>query len=454
MATIYYHDIGDYLSREQKLKMVHDFRSVKSMEWAEIVPNEKNDWINLRDGLFDSLLAIEPQKKFDFMSNSFFSIGTYGLSSGRDAFIYNFSYTKLTSTVKRMIDFFNEQKNLKDPIVNTTKISWSRGLNRLLSIGVKLKYDNSSMRETMYRAFIKSNGYFNRSLNEYLYSLPQIFGNESLENVAIMVSGKSGKKESLLFITKILPDSNLLDAGAQCFPLYWYEANTHKQKTLFDDTSDDDYIRHDGITDWILKEVRNRYNGAKNITKEMIFYYVYGLLHSKDYRERFAADLKKSLPRIPIVERIEDFMAFYKAGKQLAELHLNYEEVPPHPEVVVHITAKRADQDDYDYFRVDPKMKFRSKDDKSVILYNANIRLENIPLKAYDYIVNGKSAIEWIVERYCVSIDKKSLIKNDANDWAREHGKPRYILDLLLSVINVSTQTVDIVNNLPHLTFD
>lgn len=178
------------------------------------------------------------------------------------------------------------------------------------------------------------------------------------------------------------------------------------------------------------------------------------MLHSKDYRERFAADLKKSLPRIPIVERIEDFMAFYKAGKQLAELHLNYEEVPPHPEVVVHITAQRADQDDYDYFRVDPKMKFRSKDDKSVILYNANIRLENIPLKAYDYIVNGKSAIEWIVERYCVSIDKKSLIKNDANDWAREHGKPRYILDLLLSVINVSTQTVDIVNNLPHLTFD
>ena len=128
--------------------------------------------------------------------------------------------------------------------------------------------------------------------------------------------------------------------------------------------------------------------------------------------------------------------------------------MPPHPEVVVHITAQRACQDDYDYFRVDPKMRFRSKEDKSVILYNANIRLENIPLKAYDYIVNGKSAIEWIVERYCVSIDKKSLIKNDANDWAREHGKPRYILDLLLSVINVSTQTVDIVNNLPHLTFD
>ena len=237
--------------------------------------------------------------------------------------------------------------------------------------------------------------------------------------------------------------------------MYYFEENKNKQKTLFDDNSDDDYIRHDGITDWILKEVRSRYGGAKNITKEMIFYYVYGLLHSKDYRERFAADLKKSLPRIPIVDKIEDFMAFYKAGKQLADLHLNYESVPASPDVVVHITsAQRAGQDDYSYFRVEPKMKFKSKEDKSVIIYNGNIRLENIPKKAYDYVVNGKSAIEWIVERYCVSTDKKSLIKNDANDWGREHGKPRYILDLLLSVINVSVQTVDIVNSLPKLNFD
>ena len=109
---------------------------------------------------------------------------------------------------------------------------------------------------------------------------------------------------------------------------------------------------------------------------------------------------------------------------------------------------------DYDYFRVYDKMRFKSKEDKSVIIYNGNIRIENIPAKAYEYVVNGKSAIEWIVERYCVSQDKKSLIKNDANDWAREHNKPRYILDLLLSVINVSVQTVDIVNALPKLKFE
>ncbi|MBR1545500.1 MAG: hypothetical protein IJ633_01705 [Prevotella sp.] len=220
----------------------------------------------------------------------------------------------------------------------------------------------------------------------------------------------------------------------------------------------------------MLKEVRTRYS-AKNITKEMIFYYVYGLLHSKEYRERFAADLKKSLPRIPIVDDVNMFMDFYMYGKKLADLHLNYEDVAPYPDVVVKGDRKvktetrrdpatggfiedTANPDDYDYFRVWDKMRFKSKDDKSTIIYNGNITIENIPAKAYEYIVNGKSAIEWIVERYAVTQDKKSLIKNDANDWGKEHHKPRYILDLLLSVINVSVQTVDIVNKLPKLKFD
>ena len=148
-------------------------------------------------------------------------------------------------------------------------------------------------------------------------------------------------------------------------------------------------------------------------------------------------------------------MDFYKYGKKLADLHLNYESVAPYAETLVRITSpQNAEQDDYDYFRVVDKMRFKSKEDKSCIIYNGNISIENIPQKAYEYVVNGKSAIEWIVERYCVSIDKKSLIKNNANDWAREHGKPRYILDLLLSIINVSVQTVDIVKALPKLKFD
>lgn len=203
------------------------------------------------------------------------------------------------------------------------------------------------------------------------------------------------------------------------------------------------YTRKDGISDWILIQVRSRFSGAKNITKEHIFYYIYGILHSPQYRKTFKSDLSKSLPHIPIVDKVEDFMAFYKSGKALADLHLNYEDVEPYKGVNVV-------GDDLGNFRVE-QMKFPKRNIKDTILYNSSIKIENIPLEAYEYVVNGKSAIEWIMERYAVTKDKKTGIVNDANDWSEAVGNPRYILDLLLSIINVSLKTMEIVNSLPKL---
>ena len=287
-----------------------------------------------------------------------------------------------------------------------------------------------------------------------MYQLPQLFPNDNRSNLIICVPGLGSTKCYSSIISKYIVDLGI-NSACQCFPLYWYEENKAIQLSLFDTVGNDGkYIRHDGITDWILKEAQKRYH-TKSITKEMIFYYVYGILHSEDYRTRFAADLKKSLPRIPLVDDVNVFMDFYKAGKKLAELHLNYETIPPCPGVKVDGDRPlTGTDDDYEYYKVVDKMRFRSKQDKSTILYNGHIMVSDIPDKAYEYIVNGKSAIEWILERYCVSIDKKSLIKNDCNDWGKEHKKPRYILDLLLSVINVSVQTVDIVKGLPKLKFD
>ena len=184
----------------------------------------------------------------------------------------------------------------------------------------------------------------------------------------------------------------------------------------------------------------------KSVSKEDIFYYVYGILHSKEYRKTFANDLKKMLPRIPLVERPKDFWAFSKAGRELAELHINYESVSAHSDVVV-------EGEESEFYNVE-KMRFPKKEQKDTIVYNSRITLSNIPEKAYHYVVNGKPAIEWIMERYQVTTDKKSGIKNDPNDWSAEVDNRRYILDLLLSVINVSTQTVDIVNDLPKLDFE
>lgn len=458
-ATINYYDIGDYLTKKQKLDAIINFRSICNVPWIELRSNEKNDWINQRDGLFDSLIQIGDKE--DKTNKKTFFVPRYsnGLKTQRDTWCYNFSTPLLKYNITTCIDFFNEQSNalvegtIREVYMDDMKFSWTAASLNDVTRGRTYSAGDCNFVTSLYRPFCKQILCYYRPLNERMYMIPSLFPTGQEENRVICVTGNSSNRLFTTIIAATIPDVQVQFNG-QCFPLYWYEENKNQQRTLFDEQTGEKYIRRDGITDWILKEVRSRYH-ASNITKEMIFYYVYGLLHSEDYRTRFAADLKKSLPRIPIVENLNDFMDFYQYGKKLADLHLNYESVAPCPGVIVKGDRKvTGDYSDYDYFRVWDKMRFKSKDDKSTIIYNGNITIENIPQKAYEYIVNGKSAIEWIVERYCVSQDKKSLIKNDANDWAKEHNKPRYILDLLLSVINVSVQTVDIVKALPKLKFD
>jgi predicted helicase len=234
------------------------------------------------------------------------------------------------------------------------------------------------------------------------------------------------------------------NGDSQCFPLYYYEERKQENPTLFDGNGQAELVRRDGISDFILERARAQFGNT--VKKEDIFYYVYGFLHSPEYRKTFANDLKKMLPRLPLVEDVKDFWAFSKAGRKLADLHINYETVPPYEGVTVTGAVS-------EYYRVG-KMRFPSKDQKDTIIYNSSITVSNIPAKAYEYVVNGKSAIEWIMERYQVKTDKPSGITNDPNNWSDEVGNPRYILDLLLSIINVSVQTVDIVNDLPKLKFD
>ena len=468
-SKIYYHNIGDYIDKKQKINSIKNLHSISNIEWTEILPNEKNDWLNPRDGYFDTLILLGDKSHKENKQTFFSPIYSNGVKTNRDSWCYNSNLEFLKENIKSTISFYNTEVDRYQESVKTnpsikvvdfikydaSMFSWDRQQKETdLPKGRKYTFKKESIMISLYRPFFKQHGYFDRQLNNCVYQMPQFFPTPNHKNIVICMSSVGDRKDFGCLITDAIPDLHLTDTS-QCFPLYWYEENKNQQRTLFDEQTGEKYIRRDGITDWILKEVRSRYH-ASNITKEMIFYYVYGLLHSKDYRNRFAADLKKSLPRIPIVERVEDFMDFYKYGKKLADLHLNYETVDAYPNVIVN-GDKKADSEnpaDYEYFRVWDKMRFKSKEDKSTIIYNGNITIENIPAKAYEYIVNGKSAIEWIVERYCVSQDKKSLIKNDCNDWSKEHKKPRYILDLLLSVINVSVQTVDIIKALPKLKFE
>ncbi len=457
IATIYYHDIGDYLSREDKLKFISKYKSVIGLPFTKITPNEQGDWIKQRSEGFENLIELAPEKKHDPKAHSFFILNTNGVVSGRSNWVNNFSIIAVTNNVNRMIEFLNSQtddykltieKNMNinvNDFINTdeTKIKWDDKLIRKVTQGKHLKFDPNCIRKTYRTPFCKEIIYFNDALNWSRVLLPKVFPTSVTSNLLISCIGKGASREFSVLISDNVVDYHFAQNG-QCFPLYYYEEINTIQKGMFDNDESQKYIRRDVISDFILARAIKQF--GKNVTKEDIFYYVYGFLHSKVYRETFANDLKKMLPRLPLVEDVKDFWKFSKAGSQLAELHLNYEAVAPFADV-------KVTGDDGKFYTVE-KLRFPKKDQKDTIIYNNKITISNIPSKAYEYVVNGKSAIEWIMERYQVSTHKESGIVNNPNDWATETGNPRYILDLLLSVINVSVQTVDIVNSLPNVTFD
>ena len=467
-ARIYYHDIGDYLSREEKLNIIRNLGDISNplMQWVTITPNEHGDWLNKRSEQFKLYTPLEPEKKFGKGNKSFFEGFSLGLGTNRDAWVYNSSLVELQANITKTIDFYNQQvesyktakkeMSLDDFLADkrdSTKIVWTDTLIRDLQKGIKYKIDNSRYTVGMYRPFFKQALYQDRILNHRVYQMPRLFPTPNHRNLVICVSGIGASKDFSTLITDCIPDLQLQFNG-QCFPLYWYDDSTADIADLFSapQSDADRYVRRDGVTDWILSTARKQY--GSRVTREDIFYYVYGILHAPDYRTTFAADLKKSLPRLPLVESPDDFWAFSRAGRSLAELHLGYERVEPYAGCRI-LYAPLTNRGDEISYLIDDKMRFGKLDsktaDKRIIHYNAGITIENIPLEAYDYVVNGKSAIEWVMERYAVKTDPASRIENNPNDWCREHDDPKYIYNLLLRIITVSLETMKIVRSLPKL---
>lgn len=460
-ASIQYHDIGDYLSQKDKLNLIQNYGSIASgsMIWRNLNPNEHGDWISLRNAEFEDFFQLAADKKYDLTTKSIFITYSLGTASARDAWVYNSSNQALEQDMKRMIGFYNQQR---EDFVEFSKanphqkfddfasddavmISWNDSLKLLCSKNIRLTFSKDEIVEGLYRPFFKNHFYFDKNFIQRPYQQPKLFPNRLASNLLICVSGVGSSKDFTVLLTDKIPSLDTIEKS-QCFPLYYYEEIPKSQTSLFDQTNPEEkYIRKDGISDYILATAKKQYS-AKDIGKEDIFYYVYGFLHSPEYREIFANDLKKMLPRIPLVEEVKEFWAFSLAGRKLAELHIQYETVPAYEEV--EVTGTQTGN-----FHVQ-KMRFPKKGQKDTIHYNNHITLSKIPEKAYEYVVNGKSAIEWIMERYAITVHKESGIQNDPNDWATEVGNPRYILDLLLSIINVSVQTVDIVSGLPKMKFD
>lgn len=469
-GQVFFHDIGDYLSREEKLEKIASYFSVAGVpDWKEVTPDDHGDWLKQRDDSFSRFIVLGDKKGDSLKLFDNFSLG---VATGRDAWAYNASRSKLGANMACMIGFYNAElarfdaefsgksKKQRDEAVDgfidtdATRISWTRALKQELGKGRPHAYDEVCRVTSLYRPFTKQWLYFNRRFNEMVYQMPRIFPDAVSDNVVIGLSN-IGAKEFSALISSAVPDLQMHFNG-QCFPLYLYDEGAQEdgEVGLFAETSLSGPRRRDAITDAGLAHFHAAYT-SEIIGKEDLFYYIYGILHSPDYREGYADNLGKELPRIPRVKSGADFWTFSKAGRALAALHLNYDTVEKHPLTI----EARGPLTDADY-RVE-KMKFAKKkdpvtgknvDDRSTVIYNAKITLTGIPEAAWEYVVNGKAALDWVMERQAVRPDKASGIVNDANNWAIETmGNPKYPLELFQRVVTVSLETQKIVASLPAL---
>ncbi|WP_375640207.1 type ISP restriction/modification enzyme, partial [Bartonella sp. MM55XZML] len=485
-GKIHFRDIGDYLNREEKLTIIEKFRSIDGITqnkqgWQIITPDRHNDWLGQRDDSFNAFLAIGDRKPH---SKKLFEIVSFGVVTNRDAWAYNSSREIVAKNMNNMITFYNSEverfndtythadnkvrtKNV-DSFVNSNerKISWSYSVKQQLIRGKIFEFEDLCLTQSSYRPFTKQWLYYNHTFNESLYQIPYMFPMEGIgKNRVIQITGIGAKKDFSVLMTKALPNLDTIEKG-KCFPRYIYEDTTvlksksENQSHLFTEESTTAGLqRRDAITDEGLAHFKAAYLN-ETITKDDLFYYVYGLLHSEDYRARYADNLSKELPRIPCVKSADDFWKFVTAGRELGHLHVNYESIEPYPVTFKKGNPKQTEISNPEKFYYVTEMKFakaakekgKSEKDKSTVFYNSNITMTDIPLEAYEYIVNGKPALEWVMERQCVKTDKKSGIVNDANRYAVETvGNPAYPLELFQRVITVSLETMKIVKKLPKL---
>ncbi len=446
--TIHYYEVEDYLKREAKLNLLASFENLESVPFKEITPNAKGDWINQREDAFDKLIPLKRDKKLKIF-DTIFDLNSNGVVSERDPWVYNFSPNALTQSVQKCIDTYNADlkrfnerfreafkqrakgvksgdlyKHLNDKEITTdkTKIAWVRNLKTQLIKGKKLDdFSQEKISVSLYRPFNKQYFYYERELAGSFCSMKKIFPDKSTRNVVIN-TGISKAFSAL--ISSEIPCFDLL-CHTQAYPLYYY---------------DDLGNRYNAISGYALNLFRRHYQD-NTIVEEEIFYYIYAIFHHKGYLEKYKNSLAKEAPRITLSE---DFKELSVLGKELAELHLNYESGEMHTSVEYNLLESTEIEGYYDVVQ----MKKDKKGDR--IIYNQNITITKIPKKAFDYVINGKSAIDWVIERYSITKDKDSLIENNPNHYAGG----QYVFELLCRVITLSVKSVDLIEKISEKRFE
>ena len=428
---IHYSDIGDYLSREQKLKIVGDAGSIPGLKgWEPIEPDGNHDWLDQRNDAFTEYtpMGSKEAKSGKGKENTIFRMYSRGIETNRDAWLYNSSISELSKNIKRHINYCNSQ-DLENPIMDSLQAKWSRGLSKKLARqSSKLQFKKGKIRTALYRPFFKKHVYFEEIFIEYPNHVPAFFPNPGSDNIVICVPHKFTGNFSTL-ITDIAPDLHII-ATNQCFPLYTYEQQGKRT------------TQKENITDHALNEYRMHYRDDQ-ISKTDIFYYVYGLLHHPGYRKKYTNNLSREQPHIPMAP---DFWAFKEAGEALADLHLGFfdenREDNRHPLGPLKRRFGKPAKLAFDRYR-DPKTG-RQRTDYARLKINGVLAYDNIP--ETDYRVNGRTPLEWLADRYRFTTDKESGITNDPCESLTEND----MISLVERAVHIGVRSDEIIGNLPE----
>ena len=450
-CRILYRDIGDYLKREEKLAILRVAGSIAGFtDWREIMPDRHNDWIVQRNEAFTKLYPMGTKDaKTGAADEVVFRLYSRGFVTGRDAYVYNFSLNACAKNAQNMVDdYLGALRELEagkttdqtiDKIVrrHSSSLKWDDKLKSQVQRRSTTAFSTDYIREVVYRPFVKQYLYADLTFSQRPGRTGTIFPGPDCENRAICVPGVGSTKPFSALMVDTMLDLELISKG-QCFPRFRYEQHENTQEVL--PGIEAALEKMDNITDTALRAFRVHYND-NTITKDAVFNYIYGILHSPIYRERFANDLVKELPRVPMAP---DFRAFVKAGQELGALHLGYETCEKYP---LSLMSSQDGEPQSKHFRIGQRAMQYADDKKTVLIVNDYIRLSGIPAEAHRYQVNGRTPLEWLIDRYRITQDRESGIVNDPNEWFAD---PKDLIAAIQRIVHVSVETARIVDDLPQ----
>ncbi len=446
---IHYRDIGDYLNREEKLEALREAVSISGFgDWQDVTPDKHYDWIGQRSEAFAQFYPLGSKNaRSGVADDAIFGLYSLGLATGRDPYIYNFSHNACAENARKMTQDYlaalseietNPQLTTEDAMrCNSSHLKWNRELEKNLKRKKKTEFEKEYIRKALYRPFVAANCYADYTFIQMKYQMDRIFPDSSSENYVICVPGIGGKKPFSALVANTITDLNLSGAGARCFPRYRYQNQAEATDEL--PGIREAPQRLDNISDTALRVFREHYSDD-TITKDGIFDYVYGVLHAPSYREEFANDLSKEIPRIPFAP---DFHAFAEAGGALAALHLGYETCEQSP---LSLVFAHDGEPQPHHFRLTEKAMRFATPAKTTLIINEHVRLTGIPEMAHRYVVNGRTPLEWFIDRYRIKRDKESGILNDPNGWFEN---PQDLVTAIERIVHVSVESTRIIEGLP-----